>query len=200
MGEFMQSNTAEDIQRERELIRKAKNGDTESFESLILACKEKAYNIALRYLKNEEDALDVLQDSFIRIYRHLSKFNEQSRFDTWVYRIVVNTCNDMLRKNKKITYLDQVYKNEDDEDIVVEIADNSAGPEEILEKQEESSYILECLNKLQDPHREIVVLRDINGFSYEEIAEMLDCSIGTVKSKIARARHKFKEIYLGRAK
>jgi len=198
MSEYVTIDIGNMIQNEKELIKKAKNGDTDSFEALILSCKEKAYNIALRYVQNEEDALDVLQESFIKIYRHLSKFNEQSRFDTWVYRIVVNTCNDMLRKNKKITYLDQVYKNEEDEEIVVEIADNSAGPEELLERKEEGSYIFDCLNKLNDEHREIVVLRDINGFSYEEIAEILDCSIGTVKSKISRARHKFKEIYFGR--
>jgi len=198
MSEYVTIDIGNMIQNEKELIKKAKNGDTDSFEALILSCKEKAYNIALRYVQNEEDALDILQESFIKIYRHLSKFNEQSRFDTWVYRIVVNTCNDMLRKSKKVTYLDQVYKNEEDEDIVVEIADNSAGPDELLERKEEGNYIFDCLSRLKDEHREIIVLRDINGFSYEEIAEILDCSIGTVKSKISRARHKFKEIYLGR--
>jgi len=182
---------------EAELIRRAKKGCTESFETLILSCKEKAYNIALRYMKNEEDALDVLQESFIKIFRHLPKFNEQSRFDTWVYRIVVNSCNDMLRKNSKISYSDNVYKSDEDEDVALEIADNAPGPEKMLERKEDSKYILDCLNKLKDEHREIVVLRDINGFSYEEISEILDCSIGTVKSKISRAREKFREIYLG---
>ena len=181
---------------EKELINKAKRGDEDSFEALILSCKEKAYNIAYRYMQNEEDALDVMQESFIKIFRHLSKFNEQSRFDTWVYRIVVNTCNDMLRKNKKISYIDTVYKNEGQEDIAIEIPDKAPGPEEIVEKKEESEYILECLNKLGDEHREVLVLRDMNGFSYDEIAEMLDCSMGTVKSKISRARQKFKDIFL----
>ena len=181
---------------ERELIKRAKKGCVNSFEALILSCKEKAYNIALRYMKNEEDALDALQESFIKIYRHLPKFNEQSRFDTWVYRIVVNSCNDMLRKNSKISYSDNIYRSDDENDVEIEIADNAPGPEKTLERKEDSKYIIECLNKLNDEHREIVVLRDINGFSYEEIAEILDCSIGTVKSKISRARQKFKEVYL----
>jgi len=181
---------------EKELIRKAKQGDQDAFEALILSCKEKAYNIALRYMQNEEDALDALQESFIKIFRHLSKFNEQSRFDTWVYRIVVNSCNDLLRKNKKISYMDTVYKNEDDEDIPFEIADKAPGPEGLLDQKEENETILNCLNKLSDEHREILVLRDIKGFAYDEIAEILDCSIGTVKSKISRARQKFKEIYM----
>ena len=171
---------------ERELIKKAKKGDEESFEALILSCKGKAYNIAYRHMGNEEDALDALQESFIKIFRHLDKFNEQSRFDTWVYRIVVNTCNDILRKNKKY----------DHEDMVMDLADHDPGPEELLDKKEESRYILECLNRLAAEQREVLILRDVRGFAYDEIAQMLDCSMGTVKSKIARARQKLKEIYL----
>jgi len=183
-------------QTEKELIQKAKQGDQDSFEALILSCKEKAYNIALRYMQNEEDALDAVQESFIKIFRHLPKFNEQSRFDTWVYRIVVNACNDMLRKSKKMKVIDTVYKNEEDEDIAFEIADKAPGPDGLLEKKEESEYIVQCLDKLSTEYKEVLILRDLNGFSYDEIAEILDCSIGTVKSKISRARQKFKDIYL----
>jgi RNA polymerase sigma-70 factor (ECF subfamily) len=100
-----------------------------------------------------------------------------------------------FRKNKKTSYIDTVYKNEDDEDITFEIADKAPGPEGILEKKESSEYILKCLSKLSDEHREVLVLRDIKGFAYDEIANILDCSIGTVKSKISRARQKFKDIY-----
>jgi len=171
---------------ERELIKKAKKGDEESFEALILSCKGKAYNVAFRYMGNEDDAYDAIQESFIKIYRHLDKFNEQSRFDTWVYRIVVNTCNDMLRKNKR----------ENHEEIVIEIPDKDPGPAELLERKEESGYILQCLNSLGTEHREVLILRDIKGFAYDEIAGILDCSMGTVKSKISRARQKLKEVYL----
>jgi len=181
---------------EKELIRKAKRGDEDSFEALILSCKGKAYNIALRYMQNEEDAMDVLQESFIKIYRHLNKFNEESRFDTWVYRIVVNTCNDMIRKNKKYGQTDSVYKNEDNEDVFLETADKDPGPGELLEQKETGSHILKCLGLLGLEHKEVLILRDIKGFSYEEISEILDCSMGTVKSRISRAREKFKEIYL----
>jgi len=171
---------------EQELIQKAKKGDEDCFETLILSCKTKAYNIAFRYMGNEEDALDVLQESFIKIYRHLDKFNEHSRFDTWVYRIVVNTSNDLLRKNKKNQH----------EEILVEVADHEPGLEEMYIQNEESCYILHCLNQLPDDQKEMLILRDINGFAYDEIAEMLNCSMGTVKSRISRARQKLKEIYL----
>jgi RNA polymerase sigma-70 factor (ECF subfamily) len=191
----MQSSMAVAGKTEKELIHAAKKGDEQSFETLILSCKEKAYNIALRYMQNEEDALDAMQESFIKIFRHLSKFNEQSRFDTWVYRIVVNSCNDMRRKNKKIHYIDTVYKNEEHEDVTLEIPDKGPGPEELLEKKEESERILKCLNQLSEEHREVLILRDIRGVSYDEIAKILDCSMGTVKSKISRARQKLKDTY-----
>jgi len=182
--------------KERELIMRAKQGDEASFEALILSCKGKAYNIAYRYMRNEEDALDVMQESFIKIYRHLEKFNEQSQFDTWVYRIVVNACNDMLRKNKNKTINDTIYKNKDSEDVFIEIADKGPRPDEILENKEKSKYILSCLEKTGHDHKEILILRDIQGFSYEQIAQILNCSMGTVKSRLSRARLKLKEIYL----
>ena len=180
---------------EKQLIKQAKKGDQDSFEALIMSCKEKAYNIAFRYMQNEEDALDAMQESFIKIFRHLSKFNEQSRFDTWVYRIVVNACKDMLRKDNKIRYIDARVKNQEDGDIILEIEDKAPGPENILENKEEHEYILKCLKGLSGEQREILVLRDMQGFTYDEIAEILDFPIGTVKSKISRARQKFKEIY-----
>jgi len=192
-------NKIEDVSKtENELIKKAKEGDHESFEILILSCKEKAYNVAFRFMQNEEDALDSLQESFIKIYRHLSKFNEQSRFDTWVYRIVVNTCKDMLRKNKqRMSYLyDAPYKNENDEDIYLEIPDKAPGPEALLESKTERDHMLSCLDKLNMEHKETLILRDVRGLSYDEISDVLECSIGTVKSKISRARQKFKEVYL----
>ena len=101
---------------EKELIAAAKAGDERSFELLITQCKTKAYNIALRYLRNEEDAMDALQESFIKIYRHLDSFKEGSKFETWVYRIVVNTCNDMLRKNSGALAESIVRSDEEEEE------------------------------------------------------------------------------------
>lgn len=183
-------------EKESLLIKKAKEGDEGSFEALILSCKGKAYNIALRYVKNENDALDVLQESFIKIFRNLSKFNEESKFETWVYRIVVNTCNDFLRKNKnKYNEISVVLDGNDDEKEL-DIPDNTPPPEAAILNKEHSEYILDCLEKIPIDHREIIVLRDIKGFTYEEISEILECSIGTVKSRISRARNNFKEVYL----
>ncbi|MBE6033827.1 MAG: sigma-70 family RNA polymerase sigma factor [Clostridiales bacterium] len=182
-------------EKERLLIKKAKEGDEGSFETLILSCKGKAYNIALRYVKNENDAMDILQESFIKIFRHLDKFNEESKFETWVYRIVVNACNDFLRKNKN-KYNQLSLLSKEDEEMEMDIPDSTPSPEELLLKKEHGAYILDCLEKIPIEHKKILILRDIKGFAYEDISEILDCSIGTVKSRISRARNNLKEVYL----
>lgn len=183
-------------QREKILIEKAKSGDESSFETLILSCQNRAYNIAYRYMKNEEDAMDALQESFIKIFRHLDKFKADSKFETWVYRIVVNTCNDLLRKNSPLKTVDSIYRNEDEKDTVIDIPDTTGLPEKILGQKEESQQILQCLEMLNKEQKDIVLLRDVHGFSYEEISKILGCTIGTVKSRIFRSRSRLKEIIL----
>lgn len=181
---------------QQKLIKEAINGSEVAFESLILSCKGKAYSIAYTYLKNEEDAMDALQDSFVKIYRNLEKFKAQSKFETWVYRIVVNTCNDYLRKQKNKPVYENLHKSDGEGEYTIEIVDTSPGPEDILQQNEEGKLILECLYKLDDTMREILILRDVKGFAYDEIVEILQISIGTVKSRIFKARNQFKEIYL----
>lgn len=180
---------------EQTLIKQAVSGDEASFEALIFACKGKAYSIAFRYLRNQEDAMDALQESLIKIYRHLDKFNFESSFDTWVYRIVVNTCNDMVKKSKKRPEPIQ-FSNYYDEPREKEIPDSEMLPDERLIHKEESEHILNCLEKIPIEQKEILILRDIQGFSYEEIAQILKCNTGTVKSRISRARQRLREVYL----
>lgn len=182
--------------KERELIQKAKNGDERSFEALIEGCSTRAYNIALRYLRNEEDAMDALQESFIKIFRHLDKFKEDSRFDTWVYRIVVNTCNDLCRGTAIQKVTGSLYREDEDGESMLEFRDSAPTPEEHTVRMERSAEILDCLEKVPLDQREILILREIQGFSYEEIAEVLECSLGTVKSRINRARAKLRELIL----
>ncbi|MBO5666592.1 MAG: sigma-70 family RNA polymerase sigma factor [Firmicutes bacterium] len=184
------------VRTEKELIALAKAGDERSFELLIQQCKTKAYNIALRYLHNEEDAMDALQESFIKIYRHLGSFKEGSKFDTWVYRIVVNTCNDMLRKNHGAPVESIIRSDEEEEEYTLELPDPEPGPQESLLRKEQAKLILEALEQLKPDQKEVIVLRDIQGFAYEEISEMLNCSIGTIKSRINRSRSRLREILL----
>ena len=181
---------------EQRLIEKAKSGDDRSFELLIESCTAKAYNTALRYLRNEDDAMDALQESLLKVFRHLDKFKGDCKFDTWVYRIVMNTCHDMARKKNPLHYAESIYHNADDEEVVIEIRDTGPIPEEIVERMEDCDYLIDCMEHIPPQHKEIIILRDIQGFSYEQIGEILDCSIGTVKSRINRARQKLKEVLL----
>lgn len=178
---------------ERELIERAKAGDEASFEQLIMGCKTKAYNTALRYLRNEEDALDVLQDSLIKVFRHLGQFKGDCKFDTWVYRIVVNTCNDFLRKSRPNMMVDRYHGDTSDREPILDLPDYAPSPIELLETKETVKLVLECLDQLAAEHREVIILRDVQGFSYDEISVILDCSVGTIKSRINRARIRLRE-------
>lgn len=178
------------------LIQKAKAGDDRSFELLVEGCRTKAYNTALRYLRNEEDAMDALQESLIKVFRHLDKFKGDCKFNTWVYRIVVNTCNDILRKNSSLKQTESLYKNSGEGETVIEIKDTAPTPLEAFERLEDTQFLLDCLEMLSMEQKEIIILRDIQGFSYEQISEIQSCSVGTVKSRINRARGRLKMIFL----
>lgn len=183
-------------QQEAYLIDKSKEGDITSFEELIIAHQKKAFNIAYRMLGNLEDANDVTQEAILKVYRSISKFKENSSFSTWFYSIVNNTCIDFIRKNRKsnVIYLDKEYE-ENGDSYKKEISDTeSHTPETALEKKEVRKLVHDSINQLSPEQRKIIVLRDINGFSYQEIAEILNCSEGTVKSRISRARANLKSI------
>nr|WP_243141119.1 sigma-70 family RNA polymerase sigma factor [Alkaliphilus pronyensis] len=176
-------------QEEISLIEESKQGDIESFERLIEPYQKKAFNIAYRMLGNLEDANDVTQEALIKIYRSINKFKGNSRFSTWLYSIVTNSCIDYIRKNRrgKVIYLDKDYETEEG-NYQLEIPDNNNSPEILLERKETQYIIHDAINQLTYEHKEVIILRDIEGFSYQEISEILKCSEGTVKSRISRAR------------
>ncbi|MCG8484017.1 MAG: RNA polymerase sigma factor [Clostridia bacterium] len=180
---------------EKLLLKKAIKGDIESFERLIEKYQVKAYNIALRMMGNEEDAKDTLQDAWIKIYKSLKKFRQDSSFYTWIYRIVTNTCHDALKKRNRINQVTSLtdYSNSFEGEIN-DIKDEVHIPERIFENKEYTQLLLESLDKLSTDHKQIIILRDVQGFSYEEISQIMACSEGTVKSRLSRARIKLKEI------
>lgn len=181
------------------LIKSALEGDMQSFEELIYQYEKKVYNVALRVFKNPEDAKDISQDVFIKIYKNLDKFDNKSSFSTWLYRITTNTCIDELRKRKGKETVSIDNDIEDDEGkFKREFADNEPTPEEKVISKEGESEIIKSMNTLSDEHRTIIVMRDIQGLSYTEISEIIGVSIGTVKSRISRARLQLKNIILKR--
>lgn len=184
---------------ENELIKKAQNGDGAAFEELISPYTTIVYNIALRILGNPEDASDASQEALIRIYRNIGKFKGDSKFSTWLYRIAHNACIDEYRRRKsKLNFasvsVDDSY--DDSDNPLLEIPDTSPTPEEHTLKNERSKMLYDAISKLSPISKSAVLLRDVNGLSYEEIAEIQNCSLGTVKSRINRARQQLKEILL----
>ena len=176
------------------LVERAKRGDVEAFEQLIGQHQKTVYNIAYRLTGNHEDASDVAQEAFIRAYSSLAEFRGDSSFATWLYRIVNNACLDELRKRKRqrLTYIDESVTMDDGE-MSRQIADTADGPEQALERVEIQRAVQESISTLDDEYRVVLVMRDIQGYSYNEIAESLGINLGTVKSRLNRARNALKE-------
>ena len=179
--------------KERDLIRRAKQGDMLAFEELILKHEKIVYNLALRMMNYSEDAKDISQEVFLKAYRSLSNFDERSAFSTWLYRITHNTCIDEMRKRKgKQSFsLEEELENEEGS-MQRQIADEGDTPEESLLRAEQKNEILQALDNLSEEHKAAIVLRDVKGLSYEEIAEILEVTLGTVKSRISRGRNQLK--------
>ena len=174
---------------ESDLIRRAKDGDSSAFEDLVLTHQTKVYNLALRMTGNPEDALDLSQETFIRVYKALPLFKGQSTFSTWIYSIASNICLDFLRKQKKKKAVSISFSDlSKEDDSAFELPDSRFDPEREYEKAELRDAIAAGLDTLSPEHREILILREINGLSYREICDALDLEEGTVKSRISRAR------------
>ena len=180
-----------DAIQQASLIAKAKKGDEKAFEALVLSCQNKAYAIAFRYMKNEADTLDVLQEAFIKMYTKLESFSFKSAFETWFFRIVINCCYDALRKIKAHRAKTEVAG---EAEIISNVENKEISPESIVLKIEQSQIVLKALEFLPQPQRDVLVLREYNQFSYFEISEILQISEGTVKSRLNRAKLHLRDI------
>jgi len=180
---------------EKTLLGRAKAGDVNAFEQLLEGYQRRIFNIAFHMVNNYEDAGDLVQEVLIRIYKSIGGFKEQASFSTWVYRITTNVCLDDIRKKKrrKVISLDEEIKFDDGE-LVRQIKSDDPSPEDQAEKNEFKKSVNRAINRLSEEHRLVIVLRDIQGFSYEEIAKVLKCPEGTVKSRINRARQNLKNV------
>ncbi|NLM12933.1 MAG: sigma-70 family RNA polymerase sigma factor [Epulopiscium sp.] len=179
------------------LVSSAKKGNIAAFEQLIKAHETKIYNIAYRMFHNEEDAKDISQEIFIKVFENIEKFKGNSSFSTWLYRIATNTCIDELRRRKgKETYSidEEIETNEGS--MKREYSDIKPGPEEVAINKEVRHQIQNAMNHLSEEHKTALILRDLQGFEYGEISKILDCSLGTVKSRISRARRQLIELLI----
>ena len=180
--------------QESELINKAKNGDIAAFEELMRLHEKKVYTIAYKYMGNYEDAGDITQETFIKAYQVINTFREEASFGTWVSRIAANKALDELRKRKRFqtTSLEEEIELEAGS-ISKEIATEDATPEEQYLQQETGAYLQSLLDEMREEYKVVIIMREVEGRTYEEIAEALACSLGTVKSRLSRARNYLKE-------
>lgn len=172
------------------LLELAKRGDTSAFEQLIRAYEKKVYAIAFRMLGNPQDAEDLAQEAFVRLYSSLKGFHGECALSTWIYRIITNLCIDELRRSRKepaLYSVDAPVQGTGGE-MERQVPDRSPGPEEVVERAELQEAVREGILSLSPEHRAMIVLRDVNGLSYEEIGETLGLNVGTVKSRLWRAR------------
>lgn len=170
---------------------KAADGDTAAFERLVRKYEKYVCTTVYSVVKNYDDSFDVAQEVFLKLYHSIASFKGESSFSSWLYRIAKNTALDFLRKEKKSRNNVSLYtENDDGEETQMEIPDNSvsSSPEQTAVRNEAKDIIYSALDEISEQHKEIIVLRDIDGFSYEEIAEMLGLEYGTVKSRLFRAR------------
>jgi len=181
---------------ELELVVLAKAGDQDAFEQLVRDNEKRIYNLVLRMVGNPEDALDLSQESFLKAWKGLPSFKGDSAFSTWVYRLASNPCLDFLRRRKRQQEAVGAPLSLDDEDAPPPPSDESSQPEVQLERTERSLALKKALDALPDHHRQVLILRELSGLSYQEISDALDLDIGTVKSRLTRARLSLRKILL----
>ena len=181
-------------EEELRIIHRVQTGDTDAFELLVLDQTKIVYHLALRMVGNEEDAADLTQDAFLKAFTSLSTFRGECRFSSWIYKLTTNLCLDHIRKRNRQKTVPLVFEDEDGEETVMEIPDESLSPETETERRQLREEVHAGLAQLPPMQREILVLREIGGLSYDEIGEQLSLEEGTVKSRIFRARKKLYEI------
>ncbi len=181
---------------EEVIVERASKGDIQAFEALVSAYEKSLYNIAFRLVSNSEDAMDIVQEVFLKTYQALPKFRGESRFSTWIYRVCVNASLDHIRKYNKV----KVYSLDTpvvfpDSEVQRQVEDQGDSTEDIVESKFLGEKALSVLNGLDPHYRAILILCDVQGYSYQEISEILDVSLGTVKSRIHRARNIVRKLF-----
>jgi RNA polymerase sigma-70 factor (ECF subfamily) len=177
---------------EAKLVEAALAGERDAFGELVTRYQDRLYNTLVRVVGSPDDAADAVQDAFVQAFTKLQSFRGASRFYTWLFRIAMNVALSRRRRKRPIASVDHAKESAGDEPI-----DVASGPEEMVLSQERVEHVQAALGDLGDEHRTILVLREIEGCAYEEIAEILDLPVGTVRSRIFRARVQLKERLTG---
>ena len=181
---------------EQSLIKEAKDGDVNAYNSLVLHYQNTVFNVAYRILGDPASAADASQEAFISAYKALKRFRG-GNFKSWLLRIVTNACYDELRRRKRRQQSSLEELTEDNESSQLLISDSTPLPEQHQGSSELVSAIEDCLKRLPDDQRVTAVLSDVEGYDYNEIANIMSVSLGTIKSRLSRARAKLRECLQG---
>lgn len=175
---------------EQDWITRAREGDHTAFGYLVEEHQGKVYNLALRMVSNPDDAAELTQDAFLKAWRSMEQFHGDSSFGTWMYRLTHNVCIDFLRREQRRKQAGYSFSldEEHEEGTKTELTDTHYEPQAQLEKKEIREQIAKGLETLSPEHKEVLLLRELNGLSYQEISGIVGVAEGTVKSRIARAR------------
>ena len=182
------------------LVERCRQGDSEAMERLILKYQDRIYNVILRMCKNTHDAAELTQETFVKIIKKINEFEGRSSFYTWAFRIAVNLtlnyCQRSVRLGlKSLDVEENEHSRQSKQQLKELLADESKpDPAVIAQNKELYDIVIQSLMKLDDAHRAVIVLRDIEGMNYARIAEVLDIELGTVKSRLSRARNNLKKI------
>ena len=175
------------------LIRRAQRGDADAFEQLLLEHQKNVYNLCYRMAGNPDDAMDLSQETFLRAWRCLDQYQFASAFSTWLYRLCSNICIDFLRRRRRQQTVPLTFEDADGEEQTYAVPDAQPLPEEQVELKLTRETLAAAMAQLLPEHRAVLQLRVVNEMSYEQIADVLDIQIGTVKSRLARARNQLKK-------
>lgn len=183
---------------DRDLVTRVQQGDEAAFDELVHRHQQRALTVAWQVLRNAEDATEVAQDAFVSVYRHIGEFRGDSEFRTWLHQIVLNLARNKhrwwKRRGRQTTVSLDCPIGTADGDLPRDVAGTGAAPDAEMVAREDVERIRVALGRLPQKFREVLVLRNVEELSYEEIATVLGCSLGTVKSRIARARDALREL------
>ena len=180
--------------KDADLVRLCQNGDVAAFERLFHEHQDRVYRIAFRMMNSQEDAQDLTQEIFLKAYQKISKFKFRSAFSTWLYRLAVNICIDELRKRKPVDTIPITEDAVSQDKLAAYSTVDAYTPEDHAISKDRERQVWDAINSLKEKERAIIILRDIEGLSYKEIAEVFKCSLGRVKSRLHEARQKLKAV------
>jgi len=184
------------------LIRAIQTGDMAAFDELVLKHKDRLFNLVYWFLGDYQDANDCAQETFMKAFKSINRFRFESAFSTWLYRIAINTCKNRIKSSayrwKKKTVSLEISNGSKNGNPCSEIVNGSPTPAMALEKKERMMWIQKAINSLPEEQNQVVVLRDIQGLSYQDISDITGLNLGTVKSRLARGRLELKNKLKGR--